>query len=850
MSLPQTLLAERYRLVRVIATGGMGVVWEAWDERLQRPVAIKELRTGAGVTDDEAEQAKNRAMREARITARLHHPHAVPVFDAVEHEGRPCLIMQYLPSTPLSAILRQRGRLQPHEVARIGAEIASALAAAHKLKIVHRDVKPGNILITEEGTAHISDFGISHALGDATLTRTGMVYGTPAYLAPEVARGGDSTYASDVFSLGSTLYAALEGEPPFGSDPNSIALLHRVASGDMTPPRHAGVLEPFLLDMLASEPKKRPSMKAIASLLAGLQKDVGSEKPTLPIPAAAGGAGVALQEPLRETGDEPTRAGGSGLPWPFSRRGHGTPKPAPAGAVGGGAVAAGAVAAGAAAGAAVAAAVGAAGGAAGAAPLSTDRMPEAATVASADATPRADSETAATARAEPDASAAPAAVEPEAEEAADTAVEPEAEEAADTAVEAEDEAEAAEEETEAADAGAAAADAEPEADADASAATAAAGAAEPEAESDGEPEPEPEDQAEPASEPEREPEPEPEPEPKPEPEAEPEPVPEPVSESHSEPEGGENVRPVAGAGIAGAGIVGAAGLGAAAASAAAPPAAPADAPPAADAAATSPTITRAAPTVPAPTRPAKTLAAATVQAPAAGSAATVAAPTAPTETGGTPPSTTRRRRGVVALLLAAAAVVLAAIFVVPMLSQLGQGSQGNPGPAAAPESADPDEPSPNESGSSGEAEGETKAPTPDPEPSEEPSEQPSEEPAEEPSKQEPDKEEPEPEDREQATTPGGAVTGYYALLPDDTDEAWERLTAKYQQGEAISRDYYEEFWDRFEDVTVTEVTPISDTEVQATVTYIYDDGSQEPERRYFRFVREDGILKIDDSGTV
>src|SRR4051794_27672075 len=167
----------------------MGVVWEAWDERLERPVAVKQLRAQVGLTPDEAELAKNRAMREARITARLHHRNAVPVFDVVEHEGQPCLIMQFVPSVPLSTVLRDAGTLTPAEAAKVGGQIASALAAAHELGIVHRDIKPGNILISDDGTAMISDFGISHALGDATLTSTGMFHGTPAYLSPEVARG-------------------------------------------------------------------------------------------------------------------------------------------------------------------------------------------------------------------------------------------------------------------------------------------------------------------------------------------------------------------------------------------------------------------------------------------------------------------------------------------------------------------------------------------------------------------------------------------------------------------------------------------------------------------------------------
>ena len=244
MDAPQTLIADRYRLVRPVGTGGMGVVWEAWDERLERRVAVKQLRAQPGVPEAEAELAKDRAMREARITARLHHRNAVAVFDVVEHQGQPCLVMQFVPSVPLSAVLKEGGPLLPAEAARLGAEVASALAAAHELGIVHRDVKPGNILVADDGSALLSDFGISHALGDATLTSTGLFHGTPAYLSPEVARGARTSAASDVYSLGATLYAALEGEPPFGTDPNSIALLHRVAAGDYPAPQRSGAVAP------------------------------------------------------------------------------------------------------------------------------------------------------------------------------------------------------------------------------------------------------------------------------------------------------------------------------------------------------------------------------------------------------------------------------------------------------------------------------------------------------------------------------------------------------------------------------------------------------------------------------
>ena len=273
MANTEPLIAGRYRLVAALAAGGMGVVWKGWDERLHRPVAIKQLRLQPGLSPSEATNARDRAMREARITARLHHPHAVPVYDVVEHEGQPCLIMQFVPSISLHEALRQRGTLPPVEVARIGSEVATALTAAHHAGIVHRDVKPGNVLLAEDGGAKLTDFGISHVLGDVTLTATGMVTGTPAYLAPEVARGQPASFASDVFSLGSTLYTATEGSPPFGQDDNAMAVLHRVASGQLHSPQRSGPLTPLLLRMLNADPQARPTMTDVSHTLAALHAD-------------------------------------------------------------------------------------------------------------------------------------------------------------------------------------------------------------------------------------------------------------------------------------------------------------------------------------------------------------------------------------------------------------------------------------------------------------------------------------------------------------------------------------------------------------------------------------------------
>jgi serine/threonine protein kinase len=227
-------------------------------------------------------------MREGRITARLHHPHAIAVFDVVEYEGQPFLIMEYLPSRSLATVLSIQGVLPPDTVARIGSQIASALAAAHVAGIIHRDIKPGNVLLADDGTAKITDFGISHAVGDVTVTATGMLAGTPAYLAPEVAQGNSAGFPSDVFSLGSTLYTALEGTPPFGLNTNAIALLHQVALGKIAPPKQSGPLIPLLLRLLQRNPEQRPTMSQAHDALATLAADLAGSRgglaaPTLPI---------------------------------------------------------------------------------------------------------------------------------------------------------------------------------------------------------------------------------------------------------------------------------------------------------------------------------------------------------------------------------------------------------------------------------------------------------------------------------------------------------------------------------------------------------------------------------------
>ncbi|WP_074850222.1 serine/threonine-protein kinase [Gordonia westfalica] len=261
---PQYLVAGRYRLKSRIGGGGMGTVWLARDQLLDREVAVKQVVSTEGLTEDSADNVRKRAMREGRIAAKLSHRNAIAMHDVALDRGEPWLVMEYLPSRSVAQILHATTTLEPKEAAQIGAQVADAMVEAHAAGIVHRDIKPGNILIAEggrnAGLVKITDFGISRAKDDVTLTQTGVITGTPAYFAPEVARGAEPMEASDVYSLGATIYTMVEGQPPFGVDDNSIALLHKVARARINPMTKAGDLEPVLLRLLEPSPTKRPSM--------------------------------------------------------------------------------------------------------------------------------------------------------------------------------------------------------------------------------------------------------------------------------------------------------------------------------------------------------------------------------------------------------------------------------------------------------------------------------------------------------------------------------------------------------------------------------------------------------------
>ncbi|WP_410671665.1 serine/threonine-protein kinase [Amycolatopsis sp. cmx-4-68] len=268
MAFEEQLVNGRYRLLERIGRGAMSVVWAARDERLDRVVAVKQFlqeRTGdAALVADGCE----RAIREARLASRLRHPNAVTVHDVFEDAGTMYLVMEHVPARSLTELLVERGPLPRCDVVRIGRQIGAALAAAHADWILHQDVTPNNVLVTGDGTAKITDFGVSRALGEHPATGEGVVIGTLPYLAPEVARGGEAGLPADVYSLGATLYTALEGEPPFGTDDDPLALLRRITEDQFAPPARGGALTGVLVRMLDRDPAARPSMHEVADLLA------------------------------------------------------------------------------------------------------------------------------------------------------------------------------------------------------------------------------------------------------------------------------------------------------------------------------------------------------------------------------------------------------------------------------------------------------------------------------------------------------------------------------------------------------------------------------------------------------
>ncbi|NGN95342.1 serine/threonine protein kinase [Nocardioides sp. KC13] len=298
------MIAGRYRLERELGRGAMGAVWLATDDVLGRSVALKQLVALDGVSDAAVE-------REARLAARLVHPNVVAVFDLVRDDDKPWLVMEYVEGKTLAHMVRDDGALSVEDAARLIGQIASALRAAHAAGIVHRDVKPANIVVGRAERAKLTDFGIARGV-DSQTTQTGQVTGSPAYLAPEIATGGRATPASDMWSLGATLFQALTGEPPYGIGDNALATLYRVVHED--PPRTplAGRLAPLLEHTMAYDPADRWSAQDVLDFLAGR---LAAEKlepvalRTQTLAAVGAPAPAPAEEPVHAIASKPAAAG-------------------------------------------------------------------------------------------------------------------------------------------------------------------------------------------------------------------------------------------------------------------------------------------------------------------------------------------------------------------------------------------------------------------------------------------------------------------------------------------------------------------------------------------------------------
>ncbi|MGW3601396.1 protein kinase domain-containing protein [Micromonospora sp. NPDC005161] len=264
-ALPQ-LVADRYRLLSPLGQGGMGRVWKARDEVLHRDVAIKELVPPPGLTDEERREMRERSLREARAIARLNHVNVVRIFDVLRTDGDPWIVMEYVASKSLQDTLAESGPVPPARAVEIGLGVLGALNAAHKAGVMHRDVKPGNVLLGDDGRVVLTDFGLATIPGDPNVTRTGMVLGSPAYISPERAREGTAGPEADLWSLGATLYAAVEGKSPYAR-PSAIATLAALATEPMPPPKNAGPLKPVLNGLLRKDPNERINAEVAERLL-------------------------------------------------------------------------------------------------------------------------------------------------------------------------------------------------------------------------------------------------------------------------------------------------------------------------------------------------------------------------------------------------------------------------------------------------------------------------------------------------------------------------------------------------------------------------------------------------------
>ncbi|WP_254876926.1 serine/threonine-protein kinase [Verrucosispora sp. NA02020] len=294
----RALIAGRYRLLDLVGRGGMGTVWRADDELLHRQVAVKQVVLPARLGGDELDHLRARTLREARTAARLNHPNVVRVYDVVSDDDTPWIVMEYVPSRTLQDVLDSDGPLPPQRAARIGLALLDALRAAHEAGVLHRDVKPANVLLAHDGRVLLTDFGLAVFDGDVAMTGAGTILGSPQYVAPERAADGVSSAPADLWSLGATLYAAVEGRSPYARS-TAMATLSALASAPPDPARHAGPLSAVLAGLLRREPAHRAGhpetrLRLLVAAAAGeTPPQTGDETAPLPTGSEARDAPVA-----------------------------------------------------------------------------------------------------------------------------------------------------------------------------------------------------------------------------------------------------------------------------------------------------------------------------------------------------------------------------------------------------------------------------------------------------------------------------------------------------------------------------------------------------------------------------
>ncbi|MEU0741014.1 serine/threonine-protein kinase [Streptomyces sp. NPDC006134] len=306
------LLAGRYRLGDVLGRGGMGTVWRAEDETLGRTVAVKELRFPSNIDEEEKRRLITRTLREAKAIARIRNNSAVTVFDVVQEDDRPWIVMELVEGKSLAEVIREDGLLDPKRAAEVGLAVLDVLRSAHREGILHRDVKPSNVLIAEDGRVVLTDFGIAQVEGDPSITSTGMLVGAPSYISPERARGHKPGPAADLWSLGGLLYAAVEGVPPYDKG-SAIATLTAVMTEQLEEPKNAGPLRDVIYGLLTKDPAQRLDDAGARAMLNAVIHGSGS------------GSGGGRPEPMDATKvvplpAQPDRGAGGGGPGAGAKR--------------------------------------------------------------------------------------------------------------------------------------------------------------------------------------------------------------------------------------------------------------------------------------------------------------------------------------------------------------------------------------------------------------------------------------------------------------------------------------------------------------------------------------------------